>query len=175
MSETQKSENILETERLFLRLQQQSDIPFLVDLWTDPEMTQYVGGPRDRDWLKTEFGSIASDPAAETYDLWPTFETESGRFAGYCGLLDKDLDGNTEIDLNYFIAPDFQGCGYATEIALALIRHAFGPMGLKRLIALIDPDNTASQRVALKTGLKFEKTIIRPGDVTRMLYVIERE
>jgi ribosomal-protein-alanine N-acetyltransferase len=174
MNGSQKPGIILESERLILRLQQSSDIPFLIDLWTNPEVTRHVGGPRERDWLKTEFESIATDPAAETYDLWPTVEKESGRRIGYCGLLDKELDGKTEIDLNYFVAPEFQGRGFATETALALIRHAFGPMELNRLVSLIDPENTASQRVAVKAGLRKEKTIKRPGDVTRLLYVIEK-
>jgi RimJ/RimL family protein N-acetyltransferase len=38
----------LETERLILRVQQARDVPYLVDLWADPEVTRYLGGPRDR-------------------------------------------------------------------------------------------------------------------------------
>ena len=43
-----ESQIILETERLILRYQQASDVPALVDLWTDPAVTRYMGGPRDR-------------------------------------------------------------------------------------------------------------------------------
>ncbi len=53
MSSVERSFIILETERLILRLQQVSDIAPLVDLWTDPEVTRYIVGPRDRDWIQS--------------------------------------------------------------------------------------------------------------------------
>jgi RimJ/RimL family protein N-acetyltransferase len=43
------------------------------------------------------------------------------------------------------------------------------------VIALIEPENKASERVALKIGMKFEKEVIRPGGAKRKVYVIEAE
>ena len=54
MSSVERSSIVLETERLTLSQQQASDITPLVDLWADPEVTRYLGGPRDRDWTSTE-------------------------------------------------------------------------------------------------------------------------
>ena len=51
---------ILETERLELRRLQSRDIPSLLDLWTDPEVTAYMGGPRDRDQLESDFSKEAA-------------------------------------------------------------------------------------------------------------------
>jgi len=56
----------LETERLLLRSQQNSDIPALVNLWTNPTMTSYVGGPRNRTDLEEIFAEEVDD---EVYDL----------------------------------------------------------------------------------------------------------
>jgi hypothetical protein len=39
---------ILETERLLLRRQTGDDIPALVALWSDPQVTRHLGGPRER-------------------------------------------------------------------------------------------------------------------------------
>jgi RimJ/RimL family protein N-acetyltransferase len=47
---------MLETERLILRVQRASDVPALVDLWADTQVTRYLGGPRDRAWLQSEPG-----------------------------------------------------------------------------------------------------------------------
>lgn len=46
------------------------------------------------------------------------------------------------------------GRGYATEVAAAIRDHALGQLGCGRLIALINPANVASERVAVKIGLK---------------------
>lgn len=164
---------ILETERLTLRRQQMDDVPFLVGLWSDPDVTRYVGGAREKDFLKNAFEDTATDPFAEKYDLWVTLDKATGQRLGHCGIVDKEVDGKPEFDLCYFLTPSAWGKGYATEIGKALVRHAREELGLKRVIALIDPENTASQHVALKLGLVLEREIIRDGEVPRRIYSIE--
>ncbi len=165
---------ILETERLILRLQRAADIDTLINLWSDPAVTHYLGGPRERDWLRTEFEEVGRNPAAEQYDLWPVIEKDSSQLVGNCGLLDKDIAGKTEIELIYVFAAGAWGNGYATEIGRALIQHAFEALELERLIALIEPENAASERVAQKVGMRFDREVIRPGGARRKLYVIEK-
>ena len=166
---------ILQTERLTLRYQEAGDVPFLVDLWSDPEVTRYLGGPRDRAWLQSEFEAVARDPRAEPYDLWPVTERETGQLVGNCGLLEKEVEGRTEIELIYILAPSAWGKGYATEIARGLKRYAFEVLGLARLIALIQPDNAASECVTVKVGMRLEREIVRGGGHLRKLYVVEKE
>ncbi len=166
---------ILETERLLLRRQQVSDIVFLIDLWADPQVTRYLGGPRDRDWLCSVFEETAQNPCAEQYDLWPVVEKETGQVIGHCGLLDKEVDGRTEIELTYILSPSVWGKGYATEIGQAIKQFAFEKMGVERLIALIEPENEPSERVAIKLGMWLEKEIARPGGALRKVYAIEAE
>lgn len=173
MCATRDSLIVLETERLLLRRQQASDVPPLVDLWSDPEVTRYLGGPRDRDWLRGEFEETARAPFGERYDLWPLVEKETGEVVGHCGLLEKDIEGQAEIELTYVFARSAWGKGYATEIGRALKDYAFGELGLERLIALIEPENVASERVARKVGMRFDREVIRPGGVLRRVYVVE--
>jgi RimJ/RimL family protein N-acetyltransferase len=164
---------ILETKRLLLRRQQLDDVSFLVDLWSDPIVTRYVGGPRKREWLQLAFEDTAQNPFAKEYDLWVTIEKASGQRLGHCGLINKEVEGKLEYDLGYFFDSSTWGIGYATEIGRALLQHAREDLGLRRLIALIDPLNTASQNVALKLGMKLEREIIRPRDAPRRVYAIE--
>jgi len=174
MDKPERSLIILETERLTLRHQQASDVAFLVALWADPAVTRYMGGPRDRDWLQSVFEETARDPYAERYDLWPVIEKETGEVVGHCGLLDKEVEGKTEIELIYVLASAAWGKGYGTEIGRALKRYAFEEMGIGRLIALIDPENGASERVAAKVGMRLEKEVVRPGGAVRKMYVVAR-
>lgn len=164
---------ILETARLVLRRQTQDDVDFLTELWSNPEVTRHMGGPREKDWLRTVFAETAADPFAEPYDLWVLVEKESGQPVGHCGLLDKDIEGHAEIELSYVLALEAQGKGYAAETAAGLKKYAFEELGLRRLVALIEPENAASERVALKAGLHFDRQIIRPGGALRKLYIIE--
>jgi RimJ/RimL family protein N-acetyltransferase len=113
----EKRFTILESERLQLRYQQAADVEALVDLWSDPEVTRYLGGPRDRAWLQSVFEETAAAPYAEAYDLWPVIEKETGRLVGHAGLLKKEVAGRAEIELTYVLAASAWGQGYATVAA----------------------------------------------------------
>jgi len=163
---------ILETERLVLRRQRDDDVTFLVDLWTDPEVTRHLGGPRERDRLRTSLEETAADPGAERFDLWPVADKAAGHLIGHCGLLDKEVEGQTEIELVFVLAVSAWGRGYATEIGRALCRYAFEILGITRLIALIELGNDASERTAASIGMRFEREVTRSGGALRKLYAI---
>ncbi len=165
----------LETNRLLLRLIRPSDVPALIDLWTDPDVTRFMGGPREASGLRNALEEDGTNPAAERFNLWPVEDATTGRVIGHCGLLNKEVDGITEIELVYVLAKPSWGHGFATEIASALRDHAFTAMDLPRLISLIDPENAASERVAKKVGMRFEKEFVRSGGAVRRVYAVERE
>jgi RimJ/RimL family protein N-acetyltransferase len=109
------------------------------------------------------------------FDLFPVIEKATGALIGHCGLLDKEIESATEIDLVYVFAKSAWSKGYATEIAIALRDYAFEVIGLDRIVALIEPENFASQHVAEKIGMTHEKDVIRPGGVVRRLYVLHAD
>lgn len=162
---------IAETDRVLIRLPTETDISPLATIWTDERVTRFMGGPRD---FKTLCASFRQDLAAppSSLDLWPVVEKTSGAIIGHCGLLPKTVDGRDEIELIYVLAAAFWGRGYATEAATALRDHAFRDLKIPRLVSLIDPANTASERVALKLGLNFETSTIRPNGKTLKLYAL---
>ena len=91
-------------------------------------------------------------------------EQSSQNVIGYCGLsLFPDLDGQAEVEIGYRLARSAWGQGYATEAAWAVRDYAFTTLGVKRLIAMIDPSNLASIRVAEKIGMKYEKEVMFEG------------
>jgi [ribosomal protein S5]-alanine N-acetyltransferase len=163
---------ILETARLVLRRQRVDDVAFLVDLWSDADVTRHLGGPRDRERLRAAFAATAKDPEAERFDLWPVVAKATGRLVGHCGLLDKLVEGRDEIELVYVIAASEWKKGYATEIGRALCDHALRDVGLPRVIALIEPGNEASERTATAIGMRFQREVVRPGGERRRLYAL---
>jgi [ribosomal protein S5]-alanine N-acetyltransferase len=163
---------ILETERLQLRYMKQEDIPFLVNLWTDPDVTRFMGGPREMASLREDLVNTADNPLAHTFDLWPLEETCSGELVGHCGVIDKEVENLTEYELTYVLAKKAWGKGYATEIGRALLAYSYHYRHINRLIALVDPANTASEKVAVKLGMQLEKEVTRPGGTIRRVYAV---
>ena len=98
------------------------------------------------------------------FGLWLVTLAETGEFVGDCGLTVQQVDGATEIEVGYHVRSDLQGRGYATEAAAAARDFARDTLGLHRLIAIIKPENTPSQRVAAKIGLQLEKQSIIHGE-----------
>jgi ribosomal-protein-alanine N-acetyltransferase len=161
----------LETQRLLIRDLEADDIPALVKLWTDPDVTCYMGGPRDVTGLRKSLGEDAG-AIPPAFDLRPVVDKASGEVVGHCGLLEKLVDGAQEIELVYVFAKATWGRGLATEAARALRDHAFDEMRIPRLIALIDPGNAASARVAAKIGLEYEKSTLRSGGKEMQVYAL---
>ncbi len=61
----------IETQRLLLRPLTLSDVDALVQIWTDPEVTQYMGGPRDPEKVRANvsraFSTRRKDRSDWTY------------------------------------------------------------------------------------------------------------
>jgi len=163
----------LKTGRLLIRKIQVSDIPTLVEIWTDPDVTQFMGGPRDKDFLVQSFTEDVEAGQPDLYDLWPVIEAASDEVIGHCGLLDKEVDGQLEVELTYVLYKSAWGKGYATESAIALRDYAFGTCQLERLVSLIDPANHGSERVAQKVGMVLKKEVQR-GDKLMQVYAITK-
>ena len=65
------------------------------------------------------------------------------------------------MEVAYLLDPAVWGRGLATEAARAIADHAFATLPVDRLVALVEPANTASRRVAEKIGM----TVLIPGYV----------
>ncbi len=150
---------ILETQRLILRHQVLEDLDNLWTLYCDPEITKYIpDAPRSRDEAKEELEwHMHGHPRNPQLGLWATLHKETGKFIGRCGLLPWSIDGQNEVEIAYTIARDYWGQGLASEAAQAILNYGFEQLNLTRLICTIDPEHIASQKVAEKIGMKFEK------------------
>jgi RimJ/RimL family protein N-acetyltransferase len=80
-----------------------------------------------------------------------------------------------EVEIAYLIAKPWQRQGLGAEAARALVRYGFETLGLKRLIALIDPVHAASIRTARTAGLTFEKQVEIEGVRSALLSTGLRE
>ena len=146
------------------------DKNFVIDLWTDPDVTKYMGGPRNIDKLKLSIEDNINNPFQYEYDLWIVVDKSTQNPVGHCGLLEKEVEGIEEIEVIYVINKEFWGKGYATEIANVLITYAFEEKKTDSVIALIKPQNEASEKVAVNAGMKLEKEVVRQENIKMLLF-----
>jgi RimJ/RimL family protein N-acetyltransferase len=134
----------------------------LDDLWAlycNPNITRYIPDtPRSREDAQLELEwHMHGHPKHPELGLWATVHKETGKFIGRCGLLPWTIDGQYDVEVAYTIAEEYWGQGLGSEAAQAILQYGFEKLNLSRLICLIDPDNTGSQKVAEKIGMTFEK------------------
>jgi RimJ/RimL family protein N-acetyltransferase len=167
---------ILETPRLMLRHQVPADLDDLWTLYCDPEITKYIpDAPRTREEARQELEwHMNGHPRNPQLGLWATIHKESGKFIGRCGLLPWTIEGRQEVEVAYTIAREYWGQGLATEAAQAILQYGFKTLNLSRIVSLIDPDNGASQRVAEKMGMTFEKRVDEGEYTPFFIYSIDR-
>lgn len=80
--------------------------------------------------------------------------TLDGALVGAAGLvLEK---AHLRAELGYWIAVPHWNRGLATEAAQAVLAHAFGALGLNKVVARHLPRNPSSGRVMLKLGMTLE-------------------
>lgn len=145
------------TARLRFREMTDTDLDAIAALLGDPEVMRFYPRVKTRDealgWIRWNQHNYAE----HGFGLW-IVETHEGRFVGDCGLTWQLVEGEQILEVGYHTVTDLQGLGYATEAARACTALAFGPIGTAHLIAIINPANVPSQRVAEKIGLRFERT-----------------
>ena len=152
--------NILETERLILRQFSLHDAEFILSLLNEPSFIQNIGDRGVRN-LEDARSYITRVPIASYeqngFGLYLVELKESGEPIGMCGLIKRA--GLEDVDIGYGFLPKYWSKGYAIESAMAVKEYAREVIGLKRLVAITDPENQGSIRVLEKIGLKFEKMV----------------
>ena len=143
------SASVLETERLCLRAPRLEDAKQVAALVNDrriAENTIRIPHPYAvadaREWI-----AAAGKAGGEKSFL----VTIAGEIIGGCGFHCRD--GVPEI--GYWLGVPFWGNGYATEMARALIDHAFGDLEHETLISGARVNNPASRRVLEKCGFQW--------------------
>jgi [ribosomal protein S5]-alanine N-acetyltransferase len=127
------------------RLEQELGFPVSLAVFTEPVIKA----------LGIKISKMAAAPASDhawyTYWLFAIRAKQVGvGLAGFKGA--PDLMGQVEI--GYGIDPAWEGQGYTTEAAKALVAWALGKNGCMGVIAETNRENSASQRILVKIGFK---------------------
>jgi ribosomal-protein-alanine N-acetyltransferase len=171
----------LSTERLSLRAFNEGDIPAIVRLADDPEIsknTLKIPHPYTeadaRAWLAIQEQELRTGTGAS----FAITGNDDDPLMGACGL--EIAPEHRRGELGYWLGRGFWGKGYATEAVAAVIGWGFETLDLNRISAAHFSDNPASGRVLEKIGMRLEgllrRHVFRGGEFRDMvMYGILRE
>jgi RimJ/RimL family protein N-acetyltransferase len=135
----------------------------LCTLLSDPRVGETLGGvltpPRVADRLAVQVAHWAD----HGFGHWLWRARDSGELVGRGGLQRTSVDGRWEVEVGWAVVPELWGRGYATELGLASVEHAFERLGIADVVAFTLPHNRASRRVMEKLGFEYEKDIEHAG------------
>jgi RimJ/RimL family protein N-acetyltransferase len=152
--------NVLETERLNLRQLNAGDAAFMLELLNEPSFLRNIGDRGVRtieEATRYILRGAVESYARHGFGFWMVELKDAGTPAGICGLVKRDA--LPDVDIGYAFLPRFWSRGYAHEAAAAVMVYARGTLGLKRVLAIVNPDNAGSIRVLEKLGLKFDRLV----------------
>ena len=140
------------------------DADFSFQMTADPLVSRFIGGIRTLDWHRQRIAQIIDHQRIHGFSRWTVVLKSSGEQIGRCGPMLKAIEGVNEMELGYALARAHWGRGYATEAAKAALERYLNLSDQRRIVAIIDPENHASIRVAETTGMVFERMIDWEGE-----------
>jgi [ribosomal protein S5]-alanine N-acetyltransferase len=162
---------ILETDRLTLREFEPSDLDPYAAMIGDPETMRYYPRPYSRAEAESFIQGNLARYRAYGFGVWVIEEKATRSFLGDCGLAISLVEGIPEVEVMWHVVRDRWREGIATEAARAACLHGFGPVGVRRIVALVRPENEPSKRVARKLGMEVEREVLF-HDLPHVLWVM---
>ncbi|UWQ33452.1 GNAT family N-acetyltransferase [Leisingera sp. M527] len=165
---------VLETDRLILRPHRVQDFADVAALWANPETVRFIQPTVETPegaWAKLMFHH--GHWQAMGFGVWVITERGSGQYLGETGFFvtPRQCDPllGDAVEASWVLAPEAQGQGIAAEAVLRT--HAWADTaGLwPETVCLLDPENTASQKLAAKTGYEFRQKVQYRGGTSLVM------
>ncbi len=169
---------IFETERLQVRHLTRDDSDDLYAVTSDVELMRHMGDgqPLSRELSDKWIDVSINNYATKGYGCSAVIDKREGAFIGFCGLVRSEFaEPPDAAELIYALRKPYWGHGLATEVAAAMLAYGKASCKLKRIIATIDPANTASIHVARKIGFQHTKTVVDSDGLPTHIYELAAE
>ena len=147
----------IDAPRVRLRWLTAADVPALYEIFSSPEVTRY--------WSWTAYTELAQAEKllAEIHGLfrsgtlyqWGVARKSDDTVLGTCTLAQIDW-AHRRAEIGFALGHAHWGQGLMREAVDALLHHAFGELGLRRVEADVDPRNAASLRLLERFGFRRE-------------------
>ena len=150
---------VLRTERLKLRPVSEEDLDPILAFRNLPEVNRWlIRTAVDPEAFKAEWRRTSEDPDDHTVAVLLGDVVIGIVFLEVAdGMGQPGMPARTEAQLGYIFDPAYGGQGYATEAVTAVVAHAFGQLGVRRMTAGCFADHLASVRILEKIGMRREQ------------------
>ncbi|MDR2475874.1 MAG: GNAT family N-acetyltransferase, partial [Bacteroidales bacterium] len=174
-----ENKTITETERTFLREMNPNDFDELCKILQDADvMYAYEHTFSNEEVLNWLNKNIIESYDKNSFGLWAVIHKETNVFLGQCGLTIQKVNEKEYLEIGYLFKKEYWHKGYATEAAIKCKEYAFNKLNAKSVYSIIRDNNTASQNVAKRVGMKKMDTIIKHYyniDMPHYIYGIKYE
>ena len=162
------------TARLTARPPTRVDEEFLVATWSDPRVTEWLGGGRDRDAVRGLLAHFDDLWRHESYGVWLLSDRATEQPVGWVLLHPMDFGGHTGTEIGWAIVADRWREGLASEAASHVVEIAFTTCRLDEIISGTLPHNVASRGVMEKLGFAYDREVEHAG-LPHVLYRLDAE
>jgi RimJ/RimL family protein N-acetyltransferase len=147
----------LTATRVRLRWLETGDVDELLAVFGDPAVMRYWSSPPlpGRSAAEALLTDIKTCFDRGELFQWGVALAETDRVIGTCTLAWPQLESG-RAELGFALGRASWGRGYMSEALETLLDYAFGPLGLRRLEADIDPRNEPSLRLVGRLGFRRE-------------------
>lgn len=145
--------DVLDLDRLRLRPFAEGDAPFLFEMYSDPQTSRYLSYPPFKEPSQAEamLGRIiAAQAEGRTVDRVLVRKSD-GVPIGSCTLFSWNKQC-ARAEIGFSLVRAYGSQGYMGEALRGFIDYAFGPLGMKRIEADIDPRNLGSAKTLERLG-----------------------
>ncbi|MEP6595416.1 MAG: GNAT family N-acetyltransferase [Ginsengibacter sp.] len=161
---------IFETERLYVRHWQQTDLHSLHELYSDTAIMEYIRPVLTIDETRQIFNAQIDQYNIDEYlGRYVIIEKASNSFAGIF-LLRTPVD-RPGVEIGYAFRKQDWGKGFATEIVKAALKYIFTSTNFFSIYAYTDKRNINSKKVLEKSGLTYLENIIEDGKALEVFFV----
>jgi RimJ/RimL family protein N-acetyltransferase len=143
------------SERLTLTPLVPDDAEEMAGVLADKALYEFTGGgPVDAERLRARYERMVTGSGrdAEAWLNWVVRLAGDGRAVGTVQATVVDRDGGRQAWVAWIIGVPWQGQGFATEAARALVAW-LGDRGVGEVLAAVRPGHLASERVAAHAGM----------------------
>ncbi|MFI6743582.1 GNAT family N-acetyltransferase [Nonomuraea sp. NPDC050451] len=149
------------SERLLLRKAYAADREEFIELMTDPEVQEYIGGPRPRSDVEQHFDAAMTANAASRPGNYVIADNTTNRLMGTLMLAHRPADrpghvteDGEALELGYVLRRSAWGAGFAFEAATVALRAAADELPDQPVVLVTQTANKRSLKLAARLGFR---------------------
>lgn len=153
------SSSFIEAESVMLRKAPIGDLEGLIEIHTDPEAREFLGGPKSRELLEARLAEVGVEGSTAAAGAFVLADKATNEFLGIISLLPKphandEREGMSteELELGYVLKRASWGLGIAFQAATALLEVAAQELPAQPVNLITQTLNARSISLAQRLG-----------------------